>query len=198
MPEKRNIRYKQRKVVTTFVGQGVQVGQETPFPLSLMVIQCETTKDIAKQVDFVKKSYGEEVLEAVKNITKKCEKEVISLANLCLPELRTVLARQRRDYGISEDFPAQYPVEQQAANIDEAPVHNLDAERNFGKVDYRLKKIQSMEVVSRSRILQRAKDFIEEKETKAFRTVKKEAEAKREVELAWSLKMKDKMKLGYS
>ena len=112
MPEKRNIRYKQRKVVTTFVGQGVQVGQETPFPLSLMVIQCETTKDIAKQVDFVKKSYGEEVLEAVKNIAKKCEKEVISLANLCLPELRTVLARQRRDYGISKDFPAQYLVEQ--------------------------------------------------------------------------------------
>ena len=187
-----------RKVVGTFVGQGVQVGQETPFPLPLMVIQRETTQDIAQQVDFVKKSYGEEVLEAVKNITKKCEKEVISLANLCLPELRTVLARQRRDYGISEDFPAQYPVEQQAANIDEAPVHNLDAERNVGKVDYRLKKIQSLEAVSRSLILQRAKDLREEKETKAFRTFKKEAEAKREVELAWSLKMKDKMKLGYS
>ena len=119
----------------------------------------------------VRKSYGEEMLEALKNIAKKCEKEVISLANLCLPELRTVLARQRRDYGISEDFPAQYPVEQQAANIDEAPVHNLDAERNFGKVDYRLKKIQSLEAVSRSLILQRAKDLIEEKETKAFRTV---------------------------
>ena len=81
------------------------------------------------------------VLEAVKNITKKCEKIVISLANLCLPELRTVLARQRRDYGISEDFPAQYPVEQQAANIDEAPVHNVVAETICGMVDYRLKKI---------------------------------------------------------
>ena len=83
------------------------------------------------------------VLEAVKNITKKCEKIVISLANLCLPELRTVLARQRRDYGISEDLPAKYSVEKQAANIDEAPVHNLDTE---SKVDYRLKKMQSAEV----------------------------------------------------
>ena len=61
-----------------------------------------------------------------------------------------------------------------------------------------MKKIQSLEAVSRSLILQRAKDLREEKETKAFRTFKKEAEAKREVELAWSLKMKDKMKLGYS
>ena len=137
-------------------------------------------------------------MEAVKNIAKKCEKEVISIANLCLSELRTVLARQRRDYGTSEDFSAQYPVEQRAPNIDEAPVHNLDAERNFANMDYRLKKIQSLEAVSRSLILQRAKDLREEKETKAFRTFKKEAEAKREVELAWSLKMKDKMKLGYS
>ena len=146
----------------------------------------------------VKKSYGEEVLDAVSSIAKKCDEEVITLANLCLPELRTVLARQRRDYGISEEFPPQYPVEQQAANIDEAPVHNLDAERNFGKVDYRLKKIQTLEAVSRSLILQRAKDLREEKETRGFRTFRKEAEAKREVELAWSLKMKEKMKLGYS
>ena len=146
----------------------------------------------------VKDSYGEEVLEAVKNIAKNCEKEVISLANLCLPELRTVLARQRRDYGISEEFPAQFPVEQQAANIDEAPVHNLDAERNFGKVDYRLKKIQSLEAVSRSLIIQRAKDLREQRETRAFRTFRREAEAKKEVELAWSLKMKEKLKLGFS
>ena len=52
----------------------------------------------------MKKSYGEEVLEAAKNIAKKCEKEVISLANLCLPALMTVLARQRREHGISEVF----------------------------------------------------------------------------------------------
>ena len=123
---------------------------------------------------------------------------MISLANLCSSELRTLLARQRREYGISEDFPAQYPVEQEAANNDEAPVHNLDAEINFGKVDYRFKKIQSLEAVSRSLILLRAKDLREERETIAFRTFKKEAEAMREAELAWSLKMKDKMKLVYS
>ena len=96
---------------------------------------------------------------------------MISLANLCLPELRPVLSRHRRDNGISEEFPAQYPVDQQAANIYEAPVHNLDVERNVGKVDCRLKKIQSLEAVSRSLILQRAKDLIEDKENKAFRTV---------------------------
>lgn len=146
----------------------------------------------------VKKSYGEDVLVAVMNIAREYEEEVVSLANLCLPELRTVLARQRRDYGISEEFPPQYPVEQQAANIDQAPVHNLDAERRFGVVDYRLKKLQSLEATSRSLILQRAKDLREGRETRVFRTFKKEAAAKREVELAWSEKMKEKIKQGYS
>ena len=47
-----------------------------------------------------------------------------------LPYLGTVLARQRRDYGIDEErFPSQYPVESQAANIDQTPEHNLAADR---------------------------------------------------------------------
>ena len=100
----------------------------------------------------VKKSYGEEVLEAVKNNAKKCEKEVISLANLCLPKLRTVLDRQRRDYGISEEFPAQYPVEQQAAKLTFIKhLHTiLMLKESLKKVDYWLKKIQSLEQMSDS------------------------------------------------
>ena len=57
-----------RKHVGTFVGQGVQVGQETPFSLPLMVIQRETTQDI------LWRKAMEEVMEAVKNITKKNSK----------------------------------------------------------------------------------------------------------------------------
>ena len=61
-----------RKVIVTFVGQGVQVGQETPFPLPLMVIQGETTQDIAQQVDF-----GFEVLAKIRGVeTKEIYKEV--------------------------------------------------------------------------------------------------------------------------
>ena len=65
-------------------------------------------------------------------------------------------------------------------------------------VDYRLKKVQSLEAASRSLILQRARDLREGKETRSFRTFKKEAEIKREVELEWLEKIKEKMKEGYS
>ena len=69
------------------------------------------------------------------------KEEVLKLGEGNLPYIRTVLARQRRDSGIDEErFPAQYPVESQAANIDQTPVHNLAAERACGKIDYRIKR----------------------------------------------------------
>ena len=43
----------------------------------------------------------------------------------------------RRDYGIDEkSFPQQYPVKEQANNIDDTPVHSTGMERQCGKVDY--------------------------------------------------------------
>ena len=51
------------------------------------------------------------------------------------------LDAMRRDYGIDEEsFPRQYPVEEQANNIDDTPVHSTGIERQCGrqcgKVDY--------------------------------------------------------------
>ena len=74
----------------------------------------------------VKVSYKEEVLSVVTKVASTHKEEVLKLGEGILPHIRTVLARQRRDYRIDEDrFPAQYPVESQAANIDQTPVHNL-------------------------------------------------------------------------
>ena len=48
------------------------------------------------------------------------------MINLMLPHLQKVLARQRRDYGIDEEsFPQQYPVKEQATNIDDRFAHCL-------------------------------------------------------------------------
>ena len=83
--------------------------------------------------------------------------DALTLLYICLPELQTVLAQQWRDYGLSEDFPAEYPVFQQAKNIDDTPVNNLAMERQ--SVDYRLRKLQTLTAVSRSVILGRAKEL---------------------------------------
>ena len=53
------------------------------------------------------------------------------------------MARQRRDYGISDDFPAQYPVAEQALEVDDTPVNNLAMERMLGTADYRLPKMKT-------------------------------------------------------
>ena len=77
----------------------------------------------------VKASYKEEVLCVVSRVANEHKEEVLKLGEGMLPYLRTVLARQRRDYGINEErFPSQYPVESQAANIDQTPVQNLAAD----------------------------------------------------------------------
>ena len=104
----------------------------------------------------VKASYKEEVLCVVSRVANEHKEEVLKPGEGMLPYLRTVLARQGRDYGIDEErFPSQYPFESQAANIDQTPEHNLAAERACGKIDYRIKRTHSLPPVSRQMILQR-------------------------------------------
>ena len=55
--------------------------------------------------------------------------DCISLCNFLILEFKVVLRRQRRDYGLSTEFPAQYPIEQETTNIDDIPVTNIAKER---------------------------------------------------------------------
>lgn len=144
----------------------------------------------------VKESYGVEVLETVTSLAEEYRTEVMKLAGLMLPELREVLARQRRDYGVDEErFPPQFPVEQQASNIEDTPTHNMAGERDHGWIDYRLHKSAKLSAVSRQHILQRCKEF-REGATTSYRSYKQAAKNKRELELLWSNQMKEKMKEG--
>ena len=149
-----------------------------------------------KLFNAVKKSYGEDVLMSVTDVAEQHKGEVMKLTKLLLPEMRKVLARQRRDYGIDEDaFPAQYPVEEQADNIDDTPVHNIGMERQCGKIDYRLHKLGTLESVSMAIILQRSEDLRSGK-TPSFRGFKAAAMAKKELQLFWSDQMKKRFSEG--
>ena len=144
----------------------------------------------------VKESYGIEVLSHVAKLAVEYKTEVIKLAGLTVPELREVLARQRRDYGIDEErFPPQFPVEQQAANIEDAPTHNMAGERDHGWIDYRLHKAAKLSAVSRQHILQRCKEF-RDGTTSSFRSYRQAAKDKQDLELFWSDQMKQKMRQG--
>ena len=105
----------------------------------------------------VRASYGVGVVEAMEEMTTQYLEDCIKIANFIMPELLVILARQRRDYGLSIAFPAQFPIEDQASNIDDTPVSNMAMERICGLVDYRLHKLKQLEPVSRSIILQSTK-----------------------------------------
>ena len=112
------------------------------------------------------------------------------VANLSMVELRIVLARQRRDYGIDEEmFPADFPVLEQAVNIDDTPVTNVGMERSCGKVDYRLQKLKHLDAVSRSIILQKTQ-VMRDNNPSNFRSFKGELERVKELKIFWSERMK--------
>ena len=141
----------------------------------------------------VKENYGLEVVGSVVQLAKEFTEEVVKVANLTMEEARIVLARQRRDYGIDEDqFPAQYPVMEQATNINDTPVNNVVCERTCGKVDYRLQKLKNLEAVSRSIILQQTQSMRSEKPS----NFQGELESVKELKLSWSQMMKDKQDKG--
>ena len=55
----------------------------------------------------VLKSYGWDVIESVVETVEEYQADAIKLCNFILPELREVLGRQRRDYGLD---PELYPL----------------------------------------------------------------------------------------
>ena len=143
--------------------------------------------------DGVKKSYGSIVVESLTNLSAEYGEDAAKLVNMLLPEMRKVLGRQRRDYGLDQAaFPVEFLVEKQAENVDDCPVTNLEMERFCGKVDYREKKLKTLAAVSRSMILDKQQQ--KEGETSSFRSFKAETIARRELDLEWSEKMKQKFK----
>ena len=133
----------------------------------------------------LKKNYMKEVLNSVSDLTEEHIEEVRKLTSLMLPHLQTVLARQRRDYGIDEEaFPFDYSVSNQVGNIYETPVHNIGMETQCCKVNHILRKLGTLNAVSRSIILQKSQE-LRAGQSPSFRGFKAAVQAKREVELKW-------------
>ena len=144
----------------------------------------------------VKESYTQEVVEVVVEQAKLYREEVVKLTKLTMVEMKQVLARQRRDYGIDEElFPAQYPVMDQNDNIGDTVVTNIGMERSCGLVDYRLQHLKNLEAVSRSIILKKTQSLWDNKPV-YFRGFKEELEKVKELRLKWSEAMKKKQAKG--
>ena len=144
----------------------------------------------------VKDSYGPSVVESVIQVAQEQEDDVVLLINHILPHLGSTLSKQRRDYGLdSELYPAQFPIEEQAKNIDDTPTNNMDMERLMGKADQRLKKLQTLNATGKSIILQKTQQLRAcHGASNAFRSYSKKVEARKQLELKWNHKQEEKFK----
>ena len=77
----------------------------------------------------------------------------------------------------------EYQVSEQALSIDQTPVHNIRMERQCGMVDYSLRELGILAVVSRSIILQRSQQ-LRTGRIPSFRGFREAAQTKRELELS--------------
>lgn len=81
----------------------------------------------------VKVGYKTHVVQAVQAFVNTHVMEAVRLANYCQPNLAATLARQRRDCRVSEEYEAQFPVENSSDHAaTNAPVHNLGMENLCG------------------------------------------------------------------
>ena len=174
--------------------QGLYDGLNTKVSTNFFSFEEPEFSAVSRELfESVKQSYGSCVIEAVSHCSEEFGEEAVRLVDLTLPELRKTLGRQRRDYGLDPSaFPVEYPVEEQAENVDDCPATNLEMERYCGKVDYRSTKLKTLRAVSQSMILEKAKE--KEGKESSFRSFKAETLARRDLDLAWSEKMKEKFK----
>ncbi|CAB4062039.1 unnamed protein product [Lepeophtheirus salmonis] len=93
----------------------------------------------------VKKNYSEQVIQTVVKCPHNISANIVLYAIFVMPEMRIGLGRQRRDYSLSDEFPTQYPVQEQARNIHDTPVTNISMDSNCGQVDYRLHNLKQLE-----------------------------------------------------
>ena len=82
-----------------------------------------------KLFDLVLLNYKHHIVSAVKEALHDNMDAAIKFGNYMLPQLQETLARQRRDYGLSESFEPEFPIQNLADHIQEnAPINNLAME----------------------------------------------------------------------
>ena len=112
----------------------------------------------------------------------------LKIGNLLLPQLQTTIARQRRDYDLSDEFPPELPISELTdAQRENAPVNTMKMKQTCGLVAHRSKKNKSVECTSRQIIIQ-GTAALREKYGDNFRSYTDAAMRVKNVKLQWSQK----------
>ena len=108
----------------------------------------------------VKHTYSEEVTKTVEQTAME-HQECLDLANHLRPAVKQLVSHQRSDYGFSETT-SQFPVTQQAANIDQVPAHNLPMESYCGADAVYIEKRGTVEAASRRKLFKGTQHLVKD------------------------------------
>ncbi|KAI8514440.1 hypothetical protein Bbelb_070310 [Branchiostoma belcheri] len=172
-------------------------------PTTLLQAQEPAFKFISKERHQQTK-YDEEICSAVVQVATTYQAEVTKLLGMLLPKLASGFQKQKGDiFGFGEhDVTAQNSVTQMdKEKLEKAPIHNLDAERSVGFVNFELSRrgAKQLKVASAAQVKAKSSDLIARREAGAFRNYSKELRKGGripEIVLAWNRKQEELKKQG--
>eukprot|EP00058_Branchiostoma_floridae_P002606 XP_002588094.1 hypothetical protein BRAFLDRAFT_87612 [Branchiostoma floridae] len=123
--------------------------------------------------------YDDDVCSAIVQVATTYQSEVTRVLRLLLTKLAAGFQKQKGDiFGFGEyDEAAQHSVTQMdQEKLEEAPVHNLDAEQSVGFVNYELSRrgAKQLKAASAAKVKSKSSDLIERREPGSFRQYNKE------------------------
>ena len=168
----------------------------TEIDASFFEMLQPTFEGVSKQMfDSVKKNeYAGDILDAVSDTAMEHIEDCIMLANIVRKKMGDVLAQQRGSYygfgGVAKEF----YVFDQHENVDAAPTHNLEQERQCGGHDNRLQKKVNLQAVSRGNILKLTTNLCDQDgEKDKFRKMNSVVKAIEKVQSDWKC-LQDELK----
>ena len=148
--------------------------------------------------DGVKKDYSVDVVDAVKSFAHSFRDECVELANIIAQRLSDVLEAQRgKFYGFGSHEP-EYPVFEQAHDIDRAITHNLQMERSCGDHDYRFQTKCDVAAVSRGNILKYTTTLRDEDDPGGFRKLSSVVKVIDNIRADWNVRQQKLAEAGLS
>ena len=148
-----------------------------------------------------KLKYHEDVVGSVFKEAKAHMDDCIKLANFVLPMIKnTVISQRGSEYGFCSK-PSDFPVLEQAKNIDDVPQNNLHMESYCGRVAAYAEKLGTLESASRAMIFHGTESLANESlatecVSKPLSSFRDRLEIVKSVKIEWSARQKQLLENG--
>ena len=145
-----------------------------------------------------KDKYHIDLVKRVSEVSTENIDDCVKLANFILPSIKkTIISQRGGEYGFGGET-SEFPVEEQARNIDDVPHHNLQMESYCGRAASLVNKLGTLEAASRSMIFHGTENLTNEFENKSLGSFRKRLELVKSVKLEWSERQKQLLENGLS